>query len=148
MLNHAISQWYVAEDSQPGDGFQVYLDCGNPRLQLASSSSAPRARRYGKEKVIDQLTFRTTCSTAKPAQPSLHEQCRYACKAEAPNALPRMAHNLCALRVECGRAVIVEDLQHPFVGYSYRPCLANVRNDISRPTKDGIAGERMRNEQD
>ncbi len=74
----------VAEDSRSGDRFQVGLDRGCPRLQLASSSIALlRARRCGKEKVLDQLTFGTTCGMTKPAEPSLHEQCRYACKAEA-----------------------------------------------------------------
>ncbi len=38
----------------------------------------------------------------KPAEPSLHEQCRYTCKAEAAAAVPRMVHSLCDLRVECG----------------------------------------------
>ncbi len=37
----------------------------------------------GKEKVLDKLTFGTSCGMTKPAEPSLHEQCRYACKAEA-----------------------------------------------------------------
>ncbi len=65
------------------DWFQVGLDRGCPCLQLASSSSAPRAGRCGKEKVLDQLPFGTSSSMTKPAQPSLHEQCRYTCKAEA-----------------------------------------------------------------
>ncbi len=66
-----------------GERFQVGLDRGYPCLQPASSSSAPRARRCGKEKVLDQLTFGTPCIMTKPAEPSLHEQCRYTCKAEA-----------------------------------------------------------------
>ncbi len=47
------------------------------------SSSAPRARRCGKEKVLDKLTFGTSCGMSKPAEPSLHEQCRNACKGES-----------------------------------------------------------------
>ncbi len=35
------------------------------------------------KKVLDQLTFGASCSMTKSAEPSLHEQCRYACKAEA-----------------------------------------------------------------
>ncbi len=46
----------VAEDSRSGDRFQVGLERGSPCLRLASSSSAPRARRCGKEKVLDQLS--------------------------------------------------------------------------------------------
>ncbi len=68
-----LSPSCVAEDSQPGEGFQVGLDRGSPCLQLASSSSAPRARWCGKEKVLDQLTFGTSCGMFKPAEPSLHE---------------------------------------------------------------------------
>ncbi len=41
------------------------------------SLSAPQERRCGQEKVLDQLTFGTSCSMAKPVKPSLHEQCRY-----------------------------------------------------------------------
>ncbi len=52
-----------------------------------------------------------------------NEQCWYTCKAEAAAAVPRMAHSLCALRVECGGCC---HCQRPFVGYSYRPCLATV----------------------
>ncbi len=59
---HAVlSPLCVAEDSRSGDRFQVGLDRGSPCLQLASSSSAPRARWCRKEKVLDQLTFGTSC---------------------------------------------------------------------------------------
>ncbi len=34
------------------------------------------------EKVLDQLTFGTSRSMTKPAEPSLHELHRYTCKAE------------------------------------------------------------------
>ncbi len=78
-----LSPSWVAEGSRSGDRFQDGLDRGCPCLQLASSSSAPRASQCGKEKVIDQLTFGRPCSMTKPAEPSLHEQCRYTCKAEA-----------------------------------------------------------------
>ncbi len=73
----------VAEDSRSGNQFQVGVDRGDPCLQLASRSSVPRTRRCGKKKFLDQLTFGTSCGMTKPAGPSLHEQCRYACKAEA-----------------------------------------------------------------
>ncbi len=53
-----FSPSYVAEDSRSGEGLQVRLDRGCPRLHLASSSSAPRARRCGKEKILDQLGLR------------------------------------------------------------------------------------------
>ncbi len=56
-------------------------------LQLASSSSAPRAMRCGKKKVLDQLTFGTSRGMTKPVELSLHEQCRYACKAEVATQL-------------------------------------------------------------
>ncbi len=78
-----LSPSCVAKDSRSGDRFQVGLDRASPCLQLASSSSAPRARRCGKENVLDKLTFGTSCGMSKQAEPSLHEQCRYACKAEA-----------------------------------------------------------------
>ncbi len=78
-----LSPSCVAEDWRLEKRSQVGLDRGCPCLQLASSPSAPRARWCGKEKVLDQLTFGTFCSMAKPAEPSLHEQCRYTCKAEA-----------------------------------------------------------------
>ncbi len=78
-----LSPSCVAEDSRSGHRFQVGLDRGSPCLQLASSSSAPRVRRCGKEKVLHQLTFGTSCGMTKPVEPSLHEQCRYACQAEA-----------------------------------------------------------------
>ncbi len=64
-------------------GPEIGLDRGRPFLQLASSSSAPRARRCGQEKVFDQLTFGTSTCMSKPAEPSLHEQCRYIFKSEA-----------------------------------------------------------------
>ncbi len=42
-----LSPSRMAEDSRSGDRVQVGLDRGSPWLQLASSSSAPRARRCG-----------------------------------------------------------------------------------------------------
>ncbi len=78
-----LSPSCVAEDSRSGGRFQVGLNLGSPCLQLASSSSAPRARRCGKKKVLEQLSFGMSCSITKPSEPSLHEQCRYTCKAEA-----------------------------------------------------------------
>ncbi len=150
-----------AEDSRSKDRFQVGLDCGRPCLQLASSSSAPRVRQCGKVKVLDQLTFGTSCDMTKPAEPSLHEQCRYACKAAAAT---RMAHSLCALLVECGgcchcqrpptsfRRLLVQAMSRiRRVGLSAllpgRPCplYATI---FHAATKDRTAGERMRNEQD
>ncbi len=73
----ALSPSCVAEDSRSGDRFRVGLDRGCPRLQLASSSSAPLARRCGKEKAFDQITVGTSCGMSKPAEPSLHKQYRY-----------------------------------------------------------------------
>ncbi len=69
-----LSPSYVAEDSRSGEGFQVGPDRRCPYFQLASSSSAPRARWCGKEEVLDQLTFGMSCSMTKPTEPSLHEQ--------------------------------------------------------------------------
>ncbi len=66
-----LSPQCMAEDSRCGEGFQVFLDRGCPRIQLASSSSAPRARRCGKKKVLDQLTSGTSSGMTKPAVPSL-----------------------------------------------------------------------------
>ncbi len=80
-FHQALSPSYVAEGVPSGEGFKVYLDRGRPRLQMAPSSSAPRARRCGEEKVLDQLTFGTSCNMTKPAEPSLLEKCRCACKA-------------------------------------------------------------------
>ncbi len=61
-FHRVLSPSCVAEDSWSGNRFQVSLDRGSPCLQLASSSSAPRAGWYGKEKVLDQPTFGTSCS--------------------------------------------------------------------------------------
>ncbi len=63
--------------SRPGKRFQIYIDRGCPRLQLTCSSSAPRARRYRKEKVLARLVFGTSCNMTKQAEPSLHDQRRY-----------------------------------------------------------------------
>ncbi len=71
------SQSCVAEDALFGERCQVCHDRGCPCPQLASRSSAPRARRRGKEKVLDQLTFGASWSTAKPDDPFLHEKYRY-----------------------------------------------------------------------
>ncbi len=51
----------MAEDLRSGEWFQVGLDRVCPCLQLTSSSSEPRARWRGKEKVLDQFTFGTSC---------------------------------------------------------------------------------------
>ncbi len=69
-----LSPSCVAEESRSEERFQVCLDRGSPCLRLASSSSAPRSRWCGKEEVLDQLTFGTFCSMAKPVEPSLQEQ--------------------------------------------------------------------------
>ncbi len=68
-----LSPSCAAKDSRCGERLKVGLDHGSPCLQLASSLSAPRARRCGKEKV----TFGASCSITKPAEPSLHEHCRH-----------------------------------------------------------------------
>ncbi len=153
----------MVEDPRSGDWFLVGLDHGSPCFQLASSSYAPRARQCGLEKVIDQLTFGTSCSMTKPAKPSLHEQCRYACTAEAATQR-RMAHSLCALRAECGRCchcqrppicfrwLLVQAMSHNRrvklnVLLPGRPC-SLCATIFHAATKDRIAGERMRNEQD
>ncbi len=64
----------LAEDSRSGEWFQVGLGRGCRCLQLASSASSLRARCYGMEKVLDQLTFGTSCSMTIPAEPSLYER--------------------------------------------------------------------------
>ncbi len=73
----------VAEDSRYGEGFQVFHECRGPRLQLASRSFLPRARRCGQAEVPDQLTLRTSRSVVKPVMPSLDELCLYSGEAEA-----------------------------------------------------------------
>ncbi len=83
----SITNWvdHVSDGGTPGStalceltrGFhpvQVCLDRGYPWFQLPPSSSAPRARRHGKEKVLDKLTFGTSCSMTKPVELSLHER--------------------------------------------------------------------------
>ncbi len=82
-FHSVLSPSCVAEGWRSGEQFQVGLDRGCPCLQLASSSSAPRARWYWKEKVLDPLIFGTSCSMTKPAEPSLHEQCQCTRNAEA-----------------------------------------------------------------
>ncbi len=67
----------------PESGSRSALIVVGRGLQLVSSSSAPRTRRCGKEKVLDQLIFDTSCSMAEQAWSSLHELRRYTCKAEA-----------------------------------------------------------------
>ncbi len=57
----------VAEDSLSGEELQICLDRGCPRLQLASSSRAPRARRFGPKYVLDHFTVWTSCNITKPA---------------------------------------------------------------------------------
>ncbi len=96
------------------------------RLQLASSSSAPRARRCGQKLVLDQFTVGASCGITKPAEPSLHEQCRYTCKAEAAPQFHGWHTVSATFAWNAADAVIVKDLQHPFVGYSYRPRLATI----------------------
>ncbi len=78
-----ISQSCAAEDSRSSVGFQVFLECRGPRLQFASSSFSPRARRCRKKKVPDQPTLRTLCSVAKATKPSLDERRGYASEVEA-----------------------------------------------------------------
>ncbi len=41
--------------------FQVYLDRGCSRLQMAPSSSVPCGRRCGQKEVLDQFTVRVSC---------------------------------------------------------------------------------------
>ncbi len=48
----------VAKDSLYEEGFQVYLDRGCPRLQLAFSSPTPRAKLLEPKGVSDQLNIR------------------------------------------------------------------------------------------
>ncbi len=57
------------------------------------------------------------------AELSLHEQCRYTCKA-GPAPQFHGWH-----KTSAADAVIVKDLQHPFVSYSYWPCLATVEQN-------------------
>ncbi len=78
-FHQVLSPLCVTEDSRPGEGFLVCLDCGSLCLQLASSWPAPREQK----KVSAQLTIATSCSRTKPMEPSLHEHCRYTCKADA-----------------------------------------------------------------
>ncbi len=65
-----LSPSCVAENSRSGEGHHAYPDRGCPRLQLASGSPTPRARRGGQKYVLDKFTVRTFCSIAKPAQPN------------------------------------------------------------------------------
>ncbi len=86
--------------SRPRERFRVCSDRGCQRHQLASSSPAPRAMRCGREKFLDQLTFRTSCSMTKQAKPSLDVLPRYARKMKVVHLLVR---NLCVSPLECGR---------------------------------------------
>ncbi len=65
-----LSPSCVTEDSRSGGGFQVCLDRGCPRLQLASSSPGSRVRRCGKKKVLYPIINGTSHSVTKPAEPS------------------------------------------------------------------------------
>ncbi len=62
----------------------------------------------------------------KPAEPSLHEQCQYACKAEAATQFHGWHTVSAPYAKNAEDAVIVKDLQHPLVGYSHKPCLSAV----------------------
>ncbi len=116
----------VAEYSRSGYRFQVDLDHGNPCLQPASSSSAPRAMRRGKETILDKFTFGTSCGMSQPAEPSLHEQRRFACKAKAASQFHGWHTVSAPYSKNAADAVNFKDLQHPFVGCSFSPCLATV----------------------
>ncbi len=54
----------AAEDSLTGEGFQVSRDSGCPRLQLASSSLAPRPRLRVQKELPDQPTLKTSRGVA------------------------------------------------------------------------------------
>ncbi len=79
-----------------------------------------------KEKVLDEFTFGTSCGMTKPVEPSLPEQCQDASKAGAETPI----HGWCTASAPYAQnaavADIVKEFQHPFVGLSKRPCLANV----------------------
>ncbi len=70
------------------------------------------------EKVLEQLTFGTSCGMTKPAESSLHEQCRYACKAEAATQFHGWHTVSAPYAKNTADAVIVKDLQPLFVCYS------------------------------
>ncbi len=113
-FHSVLSPSSVVEDSRSGEGFQVCPVRGCPRLQLASSSPAPRARWCGqKYYVFDQFTVGMYCGVTKPAEPSLHEQCRYTCKADAVRQFRRW-HTISAPHVQnVADVFIVKDIQHP-----------------------------------
>ncbi len=82
-LHSVLSPSCVAETQRSGEGFQVCLDCCDLRLQLASSSPAPRARLCGQMEVFDQLTIETSRSMIRPAKHSLDELRRHTSETEA-----------------------------------------------------------------
>ncbi len=88
------SSWCMAKNARSGKGPRTCLGRGCSRLQLASSSPAPRARRCGQKWFLDQCTVAASCGVTKSAVPSLHELSRYTCKAEATPQFHRL-HTLC-----------------------------------------------------
>ncbi len=54
----------AAKESRSRGRFQAFIGCRSPRLQLASRSILPQARRYGQNEVSDQLTLPTSRSVA------------------------------------------------------------------------------------
>ncbi len=150
-----LSSSCMAEAPRSGEWFQVVLDRGCPCLQLASSSSAPCARRCGKEKALDQLTFGASYNMTKPAEPSLHKQCRYTCRTEAATQFhgwhtdtalycQRPPASLCRQLVQVMSRNRRAKLSTLLPG---RPCPLYAAI-FHAATKDRNVGERMRKEQD
>ncbi len=159
-----LSTSCVVEDSRPGDRFQVSLDRGFPCLQLASRSAAPRARQYGQKKILDQHAFRESCSMTKPAGAIFARAVPVHLQGRGGDAVPQIAHNLCALHVECGGCRHFQRPPASFRRLLVQAMFRTRRAKLSgllrgRPcplyatifhaaTKDRIIDERMRNEQD
>ncbi len=98
----------VAEDSRSREGFHVCLDYGCPRLQLASSSSAPHASRCGKEKVLRGVLQHDQTSGAFFAR-----TVPVYFYGRGGDAVTWMANSLCALRLHLPQSPPIFSLLAP-----------------------------------
>ncbi len=112
---------------------------------------------------LDYSTVGTSCRVTKSAEPSLHKQCRYTCKSEAAPQFHRWHAMFVAFVSNSVDAVIARPptsfrrllvqamSRNRRAGWNAplpgRPCPVYA-TIFHAATKDRIAGERMRNEQD
>ncbi len=77
--------------------------------------------------VLDQFSIRASHRMTKPAEPSLHQQCRYTCRAEAA---PQFHATVLRLTLRMRRMLSLPKTSNTFfISYSYRPCLATVEQN-------------------